>query len=99
MNCASCDKELKLVSDDMPMRRRTDWTFQYDNALAIQFHSGYGMFFDNLDFLTLGANPTRDQSLVICHDCGHALIEANPWMRKVVDDKRGHAHNGEAHPE
>ena len=92
MNCASCNVELKPVFADLITER----SIQYDNALGIQFHSGYSMFFDDLDFLD---NPyfESEQTLVICHDCAHKLVAENPWMRFVVDDVDGHTHEGKCH--
>lgn len=93
MNCASCNVELVLVFDN-PMRRHTDWTVQYDRALAIHFMGGYGMF-DDPDSGFLRDN-TRERTSILCHTCAHALLVENPWMQNIVDDKWGHMHGSTA---
>jgi hypothetical protein len=84
--CDSCYKELKPIFTDMPMRRKGDFTAQYENALGIQFLTGYGMFNDYID--RPSSAPT---ALVICHKCAHKLIDKNPWMEGIIDPE-GHSH-------
>ncbi len=90
MNCTACETELKPVSGP-------ETKFQFDNALWIGFFGGYGMFVDNMeatwppfpaDRILTGA----DYEAVLCHDCMHALCEANPWMMKLIDPEYGHSH-------
>src|SRR3954471_23803618 len=80
MKCLGCDQELTPVvpdREDEPTQR-----YQFDNALWIAFHGGYGMFVDNLDATLspdyspikresriLPGNP--DYEAVICHLCAH----------------------------
>jgi hypothetical protein len=78
--CDNCGIELKPVSD-IPMRRREDITAQYWDALGIQFIKGYGMFEDDISSLV-----STPKFLVICHRCAHGLLNAHPWMKKMIDD-------------
>lgn len=63
-------------------------TEQYDNALIIQFDGGYGMFCDPM---------TEEQfsglQAIICHECAHALCALMPWMSRIIDPYRSHAHS------
>ncbi len=86
MNCANCGTELNPVFPGLN-RRKDDC--QYENALIIDFTGGYGMFDDDI--------PNLTKQAILCHDCAHALIAANPWMRWFVDDERGHMHDGKSH--
>jgi len=74
------------------MRRRDDYTTQYENALAVQFTGGYGMFDDPVEKIFGDPFYERNQTLILCHDCAHNLVENNPWIRKVVNDKQSHTH-------
>lgn len=74
--CASCKRE--LPSD-------TDTDYQFDGALWIEFHGGYGMFIDNID--------RKPPTLVICHACAHGLCEEYPWIDAVVRAHDGHSHS------
>ena len=47
MNCARCGAE--LTPDSFYRDRHEECTYQFDNALWIGFHGGYGMFVDNVD--------------------------------------------------
>lgn len=78
MNCASCGAKLELVSKIVPMRRQDDWTIQYRRALAITIDGGYGMFFDVLH------SSHRERTAILCHDCAHAFVRANPWAMDLL---------------
>lgn len=100
MNCTNCGIELKLEFD-RPMRRHDDWTIQYDRALAVSIAGGYGMFFDQM------TTREQDMTAMLCHDCAHAFVRANPWLQKLLEkeiegpipegrtaDEFGHMHEG-----
>lgn len=63
---------------------RTDTTYQFDNALWLQFDGGYGMFID----------PMAEESVraVICHDCAHDLCDKVPWLAGLLDPASSHSH-------
>ncbi len=84
MTCASCGAELKPVSDT-PMRRHDDWTTQYENALAIRFSGGYGMWADPSDEL-VSSYAYQRHTAVICRTCADDLVRANPWMIRWIDE-------------
>ena len=87
MDCAKCETPLKSVGDLHPMRRRDDWSVQYDRALAIEFIGGYGMFDDPY------SKTSRELTVVLCHDCAHQFLKDNPWI-KVISNTHGHMHEG-----
>jgi hypothetical protein len=78
-NCDSCNVALVPVFDD-PMRRKDDFTAQYEGALGIQFLKGYMMFDDDIDDWN-GVSKI----LIICHSCAHKLLDENPWMKKAIN--------------
>lgn len=80
MNCYACEAELEPVFEDHPN------SIQFDNALAISFMGGYGMFFDDLDV------PLEDQLVVLCHDCAHDMCKKLPWAEKLLDPEGSHSH-------
>lgn len=84
MNCYACDAELKPVFADLST------TYQFDNAMWIQIHGGYAMFTDNLDEMDILSGA--DHRVVICHDCAHAACEALPWLDRLIQPLRSHAH-------
>lgn len=86
-NCAKCKKELELVSQGHPLRRRDDWTVQYDNALAIEFIGGYGMFDDPY------MKSSKELIEILCHDCAHQFLADNPWITSI-SQTHGHMHEG-----
>lgn len=77
MNCANCGKELHPVEGASAP--------QYDNALAIEFSGGYGMFIDPMT-----ADPIY--AVMLCHECAHGLCEATPWIGKLLDPLNSHSH-------
>lgn len=78
--CVSCATELTPVSDDGSA------TCQYDNALEVSLSGGYGMFFDNIDC---------DHHVFLCHDCAHTSRLALPWLNRLIQPERSHAHGAE----
>jgi hypothetical protein len=84
--CYSCDKA--LTSDD-------DTDYQFDNALWIQLHGGYGMFVDEVGN-DLGPyefkGPRGEYVVVICHECAHELCEKVPFFARLINPERSHAH-------
>ena len=77
--CANCDVQLNPVFPD-----DKDQFKQYDNALEIHLHGGYGMFFD--DFV--------DRTVVfLCHDCGHEACSLLPWLDQLIQPSVSHAHS------
>lgn len=54
---------------------------EYDNVLVMDLHGGYSLFFDN-----------KSYSLVICHRCAHEACARLPWLAKLIDPPRSHAH-------
>jgi len=94
VRCVACKKRLTLesIADDLG-------TYQFDNALWICFHGGYGMFVDNLDEYSGGENTQPlpchpDYQAVICHDCAHDLCEKVPWINDLIRPENSHAHSG-----
>lgn len=85
MNCANCGLTLKQVFDLHPLRRRDDFTVQYDGALAILFEGGYGMFFDDIAY-AVGLSPDREHTAILCKDCAQKLIEQNPWISNFIKE-------------
>lgn len=77
-NCADCDTPLERIFDDTGT--------QYSNALEIELHGGYGMFFDNID---------GDRLAFLCHDCAHEACERNPWLGALINPARSHSHREE----
>lgn len=85
--------------------------YQFDNALWIGFHGGYGMFTDNMEatlphVLGVPANEATydvkrklpgqpDHECVLCHDCAHEACDALPWMKRLIDPWSSHAHTAE----
>jgi len=46
--------------------------------------------------------PPADYECVICHDCAHALCAQVPWLERLLEPHRSHAHRTawkEEHPE
>lgn len=76
--CAACG--LHLTPD------HADTDYQFDNALWIHFHGGYGMFVESPDF------TNGELKAVICHDCAHRLCAENPWLDRLLDPIGSHAH-------
>jgi hypothetical protein len=98
MNCTNCKTELKPVFD-RPQRRADDWSTQYENALAIEISGGYGMFFDQIHA------RGRDLTAILCHDCAHAFVKSNLFIRELLAKEMsgplvrevetyGHMHSG-----
>ena len=69
MECAKCGTLLTAVNPDY-MRRRNDFP-SYIDAMLIQFHGGYGMYYD-------GALEA-----LLCVNCIDELIDNNPWLRSL----------------
>ena len=85
--CTRCHAEL------VPDNANLDTTYQFDNALWIGFHGGYGMFVDNLDATM--PNNTEDrwlrdddgEYLTIEHD-GHVHpIDDPQWKPTYIEDR------------
>jgi len=96
VNCSACYRELRL-EDGAPANSE----YQFDNALWIGFHGGYGMFVDSYAADEKHTLSGTDAEAVLCHDCAHDLCEANPWLSKLLRPLESHAHTGEywdAHP-
>ena len=94
--CTSCGVEL---TPEFPNDENTT-TYQFNNALWIGFHGGYGMFVDNLGHN--GVLGETDYEAVICHDCAHKLCEQVPWIDKLIQPFHSHSHKKsfwEKHPE
>lgn len=77
--CADCGTELGRVFADLGNR-------QYDNALELAVGGGYGMFFDNID---------GDHNVFLCHDCAHKACGALPWLGRLIQPEKSHAHTAE----
>lgn len=90
MKCSKCLGELKPVSDT-PMRRYNDWTMQYERAIGISFHGGYGMFDDPITALIHSSYADRDRTAILCHNCAHQFLIENPWAKF----EEGHWHDDE----
>lgn len=88
-----------------PKNPNTVWTSdehddesnQYDNALGLIFFGGYGMFVD-----PIGSVEEKELTLMICHECAHALCDAFPGIGRIIRPFGSHAHSSdfiEHHPE
>jgi hypothetical protein len=86
--CSACGQELQPVFEGVSPR-----DYQYDNAMWIGLFGGYGMFVDNLDAQPGVVPGPPDIALVVCHDCAHALCDANPWLAKAIQPANSHAHS------
>lgn len=82
--CAACESPLSPVfrHDTAPT------SFQFADALWVGFFGGYGMYVDEMSEMP-GANvdkvlPGADFEAVLCKDCADRLVDANPWLRKVM---------------
>ena len=67
------------------MRRSSDWTVQYWDALAIEFLGGYGMYDDPM--IDLFQSRQRDRILVLCRSCADQFIGENPWIEDAVHSR------------
>ena len=70
MNCFACGKELE------PDLAGIETNYQFDNALWLAFHGGYGMFVDNIE-ATMPYN-TADRWLQ--HEDGAYILDKNDEM-------------------
>lgn len=90
--CVSCEKELA------PESGNSETEYQFDNALWVGFFGGYGMFVDDIETEYGYSKPMlagAAHEAVLCHDCAHKLCEANPWIEKLLQPARSHAHTQE----
>ena len=78
--CARCGEKLVAVPDH-PWRRRDDWTLQFEEALPIRFHGGYGMY-DDPDAEFVGR--WQDLTLILCGACADGLLDREPWITQVI---------------
>lgn len=72
-----------------------DADYQFDNALWVQFHGGYGMFVDEIGSATgpYGLQGPRGKYVaVICHKCAHKLCADNPWIEQLIRPHQSHSH-------
>jgi len=77
-HCYSCNKELhELFPGHIT-------NYQFDNALWIEFHGGYGMFID----------PMFDEvpRALLCHECAHELCDKIPWIGNLIRPEESHTH-------
>lgn len=84
--CDACGEPLRLLSE-LPGADE----YQFDNALWLGFHGGYGMFIDpvgHADTTLAGV----DREAVLCHDCAHRLCAENPWLDRLLQPTWSHAH-------
>lgn len=74
-----------------------DTEYQFDNALWISFHGGYGMFVDQVMFDEF--DPTlpfeADYCFVLCHNCAHDFMDENPWLKNLFHPISSHSHTSE----
>ena len=83
--CAACGRTLKpvipssLLGDNAYDARGVLKSFQYEDALEIDLHGGYGMFFDYRSWDEL---PVR---ILVCGRCARKLLDDNPWLRVIID--------------
>lgn len=91
MKCYACEVELEPEGGFT-----TD--YQFDNALWIGFHGGYGMFIDTMQRTEI---LKAQEEAVICHECAHALCDKVPWISKLLYPHGSHSHKAsyrEEHP-
>lgn len=76
--CKSCLNEVSTI---------TGQETTYDNALIIEFHGGYGMFFDDID------DPDHiEHTVILCHDCAHDLCDKIPFIKNMLNPRTSHSH-------
>lgn len=76
VRCDRCDQALEVQEGFT-----NSANLQYDNALILEYHGGYGMFVDRLDEHVDGFDEMYNS--ILCHKCGHELME---WLGKDPDD-------------
>jgi hypothetical protein len=68
-NCSKCGEPLEDVfKEENHQRRKTDFP-QKKDALVLEIHTGYGMFFDE---------PRT--AFILCHSCILIFLKDNPWI-------------------
>lgn len=84
--CCGCAAQMTPQFPDHPT------SYQFDNALWIGFHGGYGMFIDDLLDEPTTVLPGAGKEAVLCHTCAHALCDAVPWIAALLDPGFSHSH-------
>lgn len=81
--CYACQKTLEPVFEDSD----ADACSQFDNALIVEIHGGYGMFTDSLGASKYDGIPglIDYNQVILCHECAHEACEALPWMNRLID--------------
>jgi len=91
--CYSCGATLEPVFDN-----GENGSEQWDNALVVCLEGGYGMFIDPLapepSDIAKGEIERGHCVLkvVICHDCAHKACEQMPWLDRLIEPLKSHAH-------
>lgn len=68
-NCTRCQAELKPPSELRNLqRRRTDFPIR-ENALLIEVHGGYAMYYDDSPVMA-----------ILCEDCAGWFLTENQWL-------------------
>ena len=73
--CANCGKNLYEFNPDYPAVA----PHVAYGSLYLRLEGGYGMFFDT-DFTT----QPDVYGVYLCHDCGHTLAEAFPFVAQLT---------------
>ena len=99
-SCTNCEAELTP-------EYKEDTEYQFDNALWLTFHGGYGMFVESR-WLIDDSNVPNDHwaakcgssyVAVICHECAHRLCEEFPGIKKLLNPHSSHSHKMTYHDE
>lgn len=91
-HCDNCQVQL-LGVEPAPNR------YQFDNALWVTVHGGYGMFIDEW---CPGNKPEEERNfpkvageVVLCHDCAHKMCEVFPAFNNLISPFKSHTHRTE----
>ena len=103
VHCYSCGADLEAAIHDTEQEALE--CEQWDNALVVEVHGGFGMFFDSLGQedvqnkaeIGLLQNDGKKR-VVLCHDCGHKACDVLPWLSHLIDPERAHSHRVDPGP-
>lgn len=89
--CYNCKEELKKQFEF----KKDEPHYQFDNALWIAFHSGYGMYVEDDGNANILKETGASYEAVVCHDCADLMCEAFPFMKELLDPDQAHSHTAE----
>jgi len=95
-----CEKCAKVLPEQEGFTN--EHNLQYDNALILELHGGYGMFIDPVGLESdgddvyppdAGFNPAT--TVILCHECAHDL---SLWLGLNPKNWHTHSVNSGQHP-